>query len=769
MRADHLPWIRRHGRKLAGAAVLATLSAATGLATSGPAAASTGPGIKRVSYAGYHFQVPRSWPVVNLRQHPRTCVRFDKHVVYLGASGADQDCPSSLIGTTEAVQLAPSARGTRRSSVEDPTGRLIAVTAPRLQFTATFGDDPTAISLILASARLPAPSIQMPHPVRLPAPGVPGAEQVAPPVPAAVPRRKAGPNSASRPATVRFPGVSPPALPANVANFRGRGFDACTAPSRRYMAAWRKHSSYRAIGIYIGGSDRACGQRNLTTSWLRDEAAAGWHFFPMYVGPQAAYHQLSSPARQARRAADDAAAQAERLGFGPRTPIYYDMEAFRAKQTGKVLRFSTAWTKRLHYLGYEAGVYSSSGSGITQLARHYRSHSLTMPDVIYDALWNGSKNTKDSVLGRQQWQGRRLHQYAGNVTQSFGGAKINIDKDYLNVVLPTPGGTAQGSRATSQPDGTVDVFYRGAGHRLWHAEVRPGGVSAPARLGGHLIGQPAAVAPVPGALDVFFEGTDHKLWEVSRKPGRPWSAPRQLSRMSTIGSPPSAVAQPNGVVDVFWKGSADNGLWHGQFSPGKGWRGPQGLGGSLVSQPSPVESAPGTVQVFWKGKDLALWHVIRRPGRTWTRAARLGMGPLGGAPHATANRGGAIGVFWHGAGNGDLWGTTFSPGHRWAGPLRLGGPVRSTPFPLMSPSGAVHVLWRGPGRKLWLVTRGPGGHWQRPSLAGVSRVSAGPAAAIGPGGKIAVFWRGSGRHLWFTAQSKGKEWGVPRNLGGRVA
>ena len=40
-----------------------------------------------------------------------------------------------------------------------------------------------------------------------------------------------------------------------------------------------------------------------------------------------------------------------------------------------------------------------------------------------------------------------------------------------------------------------------------------------------------------------------------------------------VGSP-AAVAQPNGVVDVFWKGAYDDHLWHAQYSPDRGWRGP---------------------------------------------------------------------------------------------------------------------------------------------------------------------------------------------------
>jgi hypothetical protein len=81
------------------------------------------------------------------------------------------------------------------------------------------------------------------------------------------------------------------------------------------MNAWRTHSHYRAIGIYLGGSDEACAHPNLTRSWLVDETAQGWHFVPMYMGPQAAFGELhKSSAGQGTTAANDAAAQAERLG-----------------------------------------------------------------------------------------------------------------------------------------------------------------------------------------------------------------------------------------------------------------------------------------------------------------------------------------------------------------------------------------------------------------------------------------------------------------------
>ena len=289
------------------AAVTPTPSAAVTPSPSATASAGAraGPGMKQVSYRGYTFDVPRTWPVISLAQQPSTCVRFDRQVVYLGTPGANQDCPSLLIGTTEALLVAPGAGTAGPASVEDPVARQITVVAPRIQITATFDTDPGLIYRILASASLPSPT---------------GASRIRPRSQAAD-----GPH---------FPRVGPGALPANVANFTGRGFDTCAAPSKSYMRAWRRHSRYRAIGIYIGGSNRACFQRNLSPRWIRTEAAHGWRFFPMYVGPQAEFRQLRKPVRDKRRAANDAVVQARRLGFGPRTPIYYDMEAYPVHRTG---------------------------------------------------------------------------------------------------------------------------------------------------------------------------------------------------------------------------------------------------------------------------------------------------------------------------------------------------------------------------------------------------------------------------------------------------
>jgi Rv2525c-like, glycoside hydrolase-like domain len=378
-------------------AVTGVLLPAVNAGTKAAAAADTG--FRSVTYQGYSFQVPGSWRVINLAHHWRTCVRFDRHTVYLGTPSHNQACPSRIFGTTEAMLIEPASRNAARISVWNPVARQVTVVTHRIRIAATFDTNRKQIDRILASAGLS-------HPVK------------------------------------DAPKVQPaPWLPLGVTNYQGPGFDTCAAPSKAVMHTWSVRSPYAAIGIYLGGSDAACSQPNLTSAWLSDEAAQGWHFIPLYVGPQAAFGELSrnSSAIQGVAAATDAAGRAQQLGFAPTSPIYYDMEGYPPGQSTRVLRFLSAWTTTLHALKYSSGVYSSSSSGIADLARQYGRGVYAMPDVIYDALWNGQANTFDPVFSPGQWAFRhRLHQYAGNVTQTFGGVTINIDQDFMNVRLAVP-------------------------------------------------------------------------------------------------------------------------------------------------------------------------------------------------------------------------------------------------------------------------------------------------------------------------------------------
>ena len=716
--------------------------------------------LKAVRYRGYTFLVPRSWPVVDDRTQSRGCVRFDQHAVYLGAVRGDEFCPSWLLGTTESILIQPGPARSARRSAENPVAREITARARGITITATFGTDPTVIYRILASASLPPPVITAQSPAQAVTAGH---------LDGAASRAALARGDSPRSPRMRQPMPAPP-LPTAVASYRGFGFDACTAPSRSAMRAWRRRSPYRAIGIYIGGADRACAQPNLSQSWVRAEARAGWRFIPLYAGPQAAFGELNAPVRQGLAAARDAVAQARRLGFGSRTPIYYDMEAYHPGVRIAALRFLSAWTIELHRFRYSSGVYSSSDSGIADLSRQYARRIFAMPNVIYDALWNGAASTSDRNLRIGQWYLKRIHQFSGNVTQRYGGHTINIDKDFLDVRLRSPFATSQATSAVILPDGSVDLFYRRDGSQIWFDRYSArAGWASPVRTSAVTSSDPSVVY-TGSAVDVFYTRAGGDLWVDSYLPDGKLSGRRQLSMMGKLGTAPRAVAQPGGVIDVFWRGSADDHLWHGQYQPGAGWYGPQGLGGDLGSDPVPVVSSPGTTTVLWKGRDASLWSTSRGLLGRWSAPRSLGMGPLGGQPQATAQPGGGIQVYWHGSGNSYVWEAFFRPGTGWLGPRDLGGQVRSVPWPATA-AGAVRVLWRGPGNRLTYIRHRRGrqwnlAEWQGPAPLPASWLGSAPFAAVGsPGAALQVFWAGRHNRLW-TAALRAGGWTRPTRIAG---
>jgi Domain of unknown function (DUF1906) len=225
--------------------------------------------------------------------------------------------------------------------------------------------------------------------------------------------------------------------------FTGEGFDTCHAPSLKTMAAWWKSSPYRAIGIYIGGPNRACGDGNLSNSWVHAVSAMGWHLVPIYVGQQApCEHQPHLGLMNAKNAADDAASAAENaanraaaLGIARGSAIYFDLESYGRKNAGctnTVVRYIGAWTGRLHAEGYLAGVYSSAGSGITDLA-HVSLPGLPRPDALWIARWDNKSTVQDPSVPSNAWMPhQRIKQFTGGHKESHGGVTIDIDRDWLD-------------------------------------------------------------------------------------------------------------------------------------------------------------------------------------------------------------------------------------------------------------------------------------------------------------------------------------------------
>jgi hypothetical protein len=260
--------------------------------------------------------------------------------------------------------------------------------------------------------------------------------------------------------------------------FTGYGFDACSAPSLGKLQAWSA-SPYRAVGVYIGGQNRACSQPNLTPVWVSSAVGLGWNLLPLYVGLQApcvsqkGLAHISSTAAtalvQGKAAADDAAAQAEVLGLPAGSPVYDDLEGYRlgnATCTRAVQGFVTGWVQELHARGLVAGLYGSAASTI----RDVSALPSDLPDAVWIADWNGVEGVfGDPYVSDSLWVNhQRIHQYKGGHNETYGGVTINIDSNLVDSTVvggtaapPPPPPTAPAGSVTSA-DGLATVSWPAA-------------------------------------------------------------------------------------------------------------------------------------------------------------------------------------------------------------------------------------------------------------------------------------------------------------------
>ncbi|WP_156178851.1 glycoside hydrolase domain-containing protein, partial [Saccharothrix sp. ST-888] len=536
--------------------VLVFLSA--GLAAAGPATASTGDG-KTVQYQGARFRVPASWPVIDLDKAPDTCVRFDRHAVYLGRSGSSQNCPSHLLGRSEAVLVQPAGPGAVPDARENRASHEITVTTAAFTVTATYGTDRPAVQAVLDSAGLLRPGQALPR-------------TLAPAVPAAAPAATAAARAA--------------AVARSSTDFNGQGFDPCEAPSSSTMDSWMRSSPFGAIGIYIGGVNRTCNQPNLTSDWVAQQASIGWHFFPLYVGyqaPGACGGCATIPsASQGAADADDAIAQLSALGFPAGTPVFMDSEQYSPSYSGTVLGYLSAWTTELHARGYLSGVYGSVSSTISDLVATYTSGP--MPDIIDFASWpgSGSTSTSDPGIPDNEWANhQRIHQYAGGHDETYGGVTLNIDSDYLDVQAAAPGGG-------------WDDFGDGRQN-------------------------PAVGREANGAMIAFAVSPDQQglYYREQSAPSGGWGAWRQLG--GPVGGLPVVGRDPDGRLELFVLGPGKTNVSHiWQTAPNGGWSSwDAGFGGPAAGL-SVGQSADGRMEVFAVAPDYGsishIWQTAPNGG-----------------------------------------------------------------------------------------------------------------------------------------------------------
>ena len=276
-----------------------------------------------------------------------------------------------------------------------------------------------------------------------------------------------------------------PAQAANVAtpgNFTGYGFDQCLAPSQSAMDAWLNNSPYWAVGIYISGDSRACPvQPNLTPTWVSTQLAHGWRLLPITLGPQAWCTSRDrylkqvrinpDPTSRYRKARAQGRAEAQKtvtrattLGIVPGSTLWYDLEGdFRTDLTDcreSALSFVSAWTKKLHKLGYLSGFYSSAGTGVKLLddTATLRPGAYAMPDQMWVARWSGTPGRINepgtTYIRDTSWTPhKRVHQYRGGHYETYGGVRINIDSNFVDL------GTGSTARTAKVFCGGVDVDH----------------------------------------------------------------------------------------------------------------------------------------------------------------------------------------------------------------------------------------------------------------------------------------------------------------------
>lgn len=237
---------------------------------------------------------------------------------------------------------------------------------------------------------------------------------------------------------------------ASATRFAGLAFDACDAPPRSVMQAWRA-SPYGAAGIYISGNNRACRQRELTASWVRDVSAMGWKFLPLDVGLQAPCadrtrrpmsRDLATAEKQGTSAAKGALQNAANLGILPGSAIYSDIESFSATDAGcadAVRSYLSGWTTTLHRGGYLAGVYGNLQSAMRRLSASHADARFARPDAVWSAQWDRRATlTNWAGVPAEQWPaGQRIKQYIGDHYESYGGYRVNIDSNAIDAPVAT--------------------------------------------------------------------------------------------------------------------------------------------------------------------------------------------------------------------------------------------------------------------------------------------------------------------------------------------
>ena len=740
-----------------GAAVLLVLAwIAPGIPAA--AAGSAPAGWRSVSYAGESFDVPARWTTFDTATDPSACVRFDRHALYLGGEARHALCPTQAVGVEAAAQVERVSVAPPGLVASELGGQPVEIGAhPQVErrsvawfpdtgveVTVTWGDQPAIARELLDSFHPTGGSAPVSGGLTTRAGSVARSASGAPPVPMSAPVSSSAAGSA--PGSTKASSVGSGQVGPAVADVLG--FDACGAPSTQTMSSWLLSSPYRAIGVYLGGANAACGGEGLSSSWVQTETSAGWDLIPIYVGLQAAcaFQKGLAPidavdaGAEGAAAAEDAVSEAVSFGLAPGSPIYYDMEAWNtadATCSQAVIAFIESWTTTLHVLGYSSGMYGSADAGLAQdIVPLYGQTGA--PDDLWFADWDGSTTVTSSYIPPTAWPaGSRLKQYSGNVTETYGGATLAIDQDSITGAVVGLGQpiVAAMSEPAGAPGSQVEIT--GAHFATDSTTVDFGGVPSPqvdVISSGTLLATVPATVPGPADVTVTTGGggtsasvpaEDFSVRADVAAASDPltggyWATTAE-GNVANVGSPwyGSAVgaAPPGGIVGIaadpatggYWVVSADGNVYH-YHAP---WWG------------SPFGRAPaGTVTGIAADPATGGYWVVTSAGNVYQYHA-----PWLGSPYGHLPPGSTVTGIAADPATGGYWVVT-SAGNV----LHYHAPWFGSPFGALASGATVVGLAADPASSgYWLATDTGGVYgYGAPSLGGWSSTPPTPVVAILP-------------------------------------
>jgi hypothetical protein len=580
--------------------------------------------------------------------------------------------------------------------------------------------------------------------------------------------------------------------------FTGEAIDECEDPSSSALSSWSS-SPYHGVGMYIGGANIGCAQPNLTASALTTEAADGWHFFPIYVGVQGAGNTcgcstITSPVSQADAAAQDAVNIASGLGFAAGTPIFYDMEPYGSSAASNVVAFESEWTKALHALGYDSGVYGSISPEMNDIVSSLG--SITAPDDVDFADWNGSVSTSDSSMPSGDWvDHQRIHQFAGPTTLTYGGVQLGVDQDYMDIAPTTSTSfTSSGSSSSTviAPNGTISHFTRDVNGHVWDSSITAAGVIEPAYdLTANAPHTPttntepeAAVTP-SGGIDLITTsasngdvintpisstGTLGPTYDLTANAGNSGGIP------ATTGTP-SIVVKANGTAVVLDRASSGD-VWSiawgtSSIGPAYDWTANSPHTPATTGDPTAALTPAGSIDIISTATDGDVinspWNANGTLGPTYDLTANAGKS--GGIAAATGDtsivvKADGTAVVLDRASTGDVWSiawnaTTIGPAYDWTANSPHTPTTTTTPAAAVAPDGSIDIISTATNGDVinspWNANGTLGPTYDLTANAGKS---GGIAAAdgttsivIAPNATATVFDKATTGEIWSTAWS----------------